>query len=98
MKIYTRTGDAGQTGLIDGSRVGKDDARVSAYGEVDELNAAIGVARAHLRAGAARDLLPPHPTLGDVDSPEALAGYQAAKRVHKAEWTRQRAAQAKATR
>ena len=37
---------------------------------------------------AARDLVPWHPTLGDVDSPEALAEYQAAKRVHKAEWSR----------
>lgn len=39
---------------------------------------------------AARDLVPPHPTLGDVDSPQALADYQAAKRVHKAEWTKLR--------
>jgi cob(I)alamin adenosyltransferase len=46
MKIYTRTGDAGQTGLFGGGRVPKDDARVTAYGEVDELNAALGVARA----------------------------------------------------
>jgi cob(I)alamin adenosyltransferase len=46
MKIYTKTGDEGQTGLFGGGRVGKDDARVEAYGEVDELNAAIGVARA----------------------------------------------------
>jgi uncharacterized HhH-GPD family protein len=35
---------------------------------------------------AAQDLLPPHPTLGDVDSPQALEDYQAAKRAHKAEW------------
>lgn len=44
--IYTRTGDAGDTGLFGGGRVGKDDARVDAYGEVDELNAAVGLARA----------------------------------------------------
>src|SRR2546430_2647052 len=37
---------------------------------------------------AARDLVPSHPTLGDVDSPQALADYQAAKRVHKAEWSK----------
>ena len=43
MKIYTRTGDAGETGLFDGRRVSKADLRVDAYGEVDELNAAIGV-------------------------------------------------------
>lgn len=46
MKIYTRTGDAGQTGLFGGGRVSKDDPRVAAYGELDELNAVIGVARA----------------------------------------------------
>lgn len=46
MKIYTRVGDAGQTGLFGGPRVSKDDIRIEAYGTVDELNAAIGVARA----------------------------------------------------
>ncbi len=45
MKIYTKTGDAGETGLFGGGRVGKDHPRVEAYGDVDELNAAIGVAR-----------------------------------------------------
>jgi uncharacterized HhH-GPD family protein len=37
---------------------------------------------------AAQDLVPPHPTLGDVDSAQALADYQAAKRIHKAEWSK----------
>jgi cob(I)alamin adenosyltransferase len=46
MKIYTKTGDKGQTGLFGGARVSKADARVDAYGEVDELNCAIGAARA----------------------------------------------------
>jgi cob(I)alamin adenosyltransferase len=46
MKIYTRTGDDGTTGLLGAARVPKHDARVEAYGSVDELNAAIGVARA----------------------------------------------------
>jgi cob(I)alamin adenosyltransferase len=46
MKIYTRTGDAGETGLWGGQRVSKDALRVHAYGTVDECNAAIGVARA----------------------------------------------------
>ncbi|BDG08789.1 cob(I)yrinic acid a,c-diamide adenosyltransferase [Anaeromyxobacter paludicola] len=46
MKIYTKTGDAGDTGLFGGPRVKKDDPRVEAYGAVDELNAALGVARA----------------------------------------------------
>ena len=49
MKIYTRTGDTGSTGLFGGPRVAKDDDRIEAYGTVDELNAAIGTARsAHL--------------------------------------------------
>ncbi|HXE57099.1 MAG TPA: cob(I)yrinic acid a,c-diamide adenosyltransferase [Gemmatimonadales bacterium] len=46
MKIYTRTGDRGETGLLGGGRVAKDHPRVAAYGDVDELNAAIGLARA----------------------------------------------------
>jgi cob(I)alamin adenosyltransferase len=46
MRIYTRTGDEGDTGLFGGGRVAKDDPRVEAYGEVDELNAVIGMARA----------------------------------------------------
>ncbi len=46
MKIYTRTGDSGMTGLIGGARVAKDDLRIAAYGAVDELNAALGLARA----------------------------------------------------
>ena len=45
MKIYTRTGDGGETSLFGGTRVGKDSPRVAAYGDVDELNALIGVAR-----------------------------------------------------
>lgn len=46
MSIYTKTGDTGETGLFGGGRVGKDDPRVDAYGEVDELNATLGLARA----------------------------------------------------
>ena len=46
MKIYTKTGDAGQTSLFDNTRVSKADPRVDAYGEVDELNACVGVVRA----------------------------------------------------
>jgi len=46
VKIYTRTGDSGETGLFDGTRVSKTDARVAAYGDVDELNAWLGLARA----------------------------------------------------
>jgi cob(I)alamin adenosyltransferase len=46
MKIYTRTGDEGRTGLFGGARVGKNDVRVDAYGTVDETNAALGLVRA----------------------------------------------------
>ena len=46
MKIYTRTGDEGETGLFGGGRVPKDHPRVAAYGDVDELNSVIGVVRA----------------------------------------------------
>ncbi|HEX9895180.1 MAG TPA: cob(I)yrinic acid a,c-diamide adenosyltransferase [Gemmatimonadales bacterium] len=46
MKIYTKTGDSGETGLFGGGRVAKNDPRVTAYGEVDELNSAIGLVRA----------------------------------------------------
>lgn len=64
MKIYTRTGDTGLTGLFGGGRVLKNDVRVSAYGDVDELNSAIGLARAttpvafhdELLSGIQRDL------------------------------------------
>jgi cob(I)alamin adenosyltransferase len=47
VRVYTRGGDDGTTGLADGSRVGKDAVRVVAYGEIDELNAALGVLRAN---------------------------------------------------
>jgi cob(I)alamin adenosyltransferase len=46
VKIYTRTGDAGETSLFDGTRVSKADPRVATYGDVDELNAMVGVVRA----------------------------------------------------
>lgn len=49
MKIYTKTGDSGQTSLYGGVRVDKDDVRVEAYGSVDETNSAIGLARSSTR-------------------------------------------------
>jgi cob(I)alamin adenosyltransferase len=59
MKIYTKTGDTGSTGLFGGGRVQKDDLRVEAYGDVDELNAFIGVARAADPMPRIDDLLVP---------------------------------------
>ena len=53
VKIYTKTGDLGETSLLGGTRVPKDHLRVAAYGDVDETNAALGAVRA-LAAGAAR--------------------------------------------
>ncbi len=46
MKIYTKSGDDGSTGLLSNRRVGKDDPRIEAYGTIDELNAVLGIARA----------------------------------------------------
>jgi len=86
-KIYTRTGDDGSTGLVDGSRLSKDSARVSAYGDVDEVNSVIGIARLHLTNLAldrilariqnelfdlGADLATPLPTQGMADSEYAL--------------------------
>jgi len=57
MKIYTKTGDDGHTGLFAGPRVWKDDARIDAYGTVDELNAVLGWARNEVGVGPLDDLL-----------------------------------------
>lgn len=56
-KIYTRTGDGGSAGLVDGSRVSKSSLRLDAIGEVDEANAAIGLAIASLNGGELPGLL-----------------------------------------
>ena len=55
MKIYTKTGDKGQTGLYGGTRTPKNSLRVTAYGTVDECNAMIGMARAHLSSNTELD-------------------------------------------
>jgi len=57
MKIYTKTGDDGTTGLFGGGRVRKSDARIECYGTVDELNAAVGVARVTAAGGSIADSL-----------------------------------------
>ena len=86
-KIYTRTGDDGTTGLVDGSRVSKADLRVQAYGDVDETNAVIGLVRVHLENRRLDDMLAriqndmfdlgadlatPMPKAGEADSEYAL--------------------------
>ena len=56
-KIYTRTGDDGTTGLVDGSRLSKASQRVQAYGDVDETNAVIGLVRLHLESRRLDDMM-----------------------------------------
>jgi cob(I)alamin adenosyltransferase len=56
-KIYTRTGDSGETGLADGSRIAKDHPRAQAVGDVDEANCAIGLALLHIGDEGARGML-----------------------------------------
>ena len=56
-RIYTKTGDDGTTGLVDGSRVAKASSRIEAIGKVDEANSAIGLAAASLESGAHADAL-----------------------------------------
>ncbi len=72
MKIYTRTGDAGETSLFGGARVAKNDPRIEAYGTVDELNAFIGVARASWPGS------PIDAQLGEIQSDLFDAGAQLA--------------------
>lgn len=86
-KIYTRTGDDGSTGLVDGSRLAKSDLRVRAYGDVDETNSVIGLVRLHLENrrldnmlsrvqndlfDLGADLATPLPTKGEADNEYAL--------------------------
>ncbi|WDQ15495.1 cob(I)yrinic acid a,c-diamide adenosyltransferase [Rhodopirellula sp. P2] len=67
MKIYTRTGDSGTTGLFGGPRVAKDDTRIEAYGTVDELNATLGQVRSALEQSAA-DASEAQRALGELDA------------------------------
>ena len=72
MKIYTRTGDKGETSLFDGRRVSKHDPRPDTYGTVDELNTVVGLAGAHCR----------HPDLGgllELDKPVTRVRYELAQ-------------------
>jgi cob(I)alamin adenosyltransferase len=78
-KIYTRTGDSGTTGLGDGSRVDKDDFRVEAYGNVDELNSAIGIVLAspELSANIVHILTQIQHDLLDLGGELSVPGYVA---------------------
>ena len=89
-KIYTRTGDGGTAGLVDGSRVSKSSLRMNAIGEVDEANAAIGVAIAALGGGETAyqllsiqnelfDLGADIATPGEVDGALRIVASQAAR-------------------
>ena len=86
-KIYTRTGDDGSTGLVDGSRLSKDALRVRAYGDVDETNSVLGLVRLNLESRRLDDMLSriqndlfdlgadlatPLPKAGEADSEYAL--------------------------
>ena len=78
-RVWTTAGDADELRANIEALPGFGEMKVKALGAV--LAKRFGVE-------AARDLVPWHPTLGDVDSPQGLAAYQAAKRAHKAEWSR----------
>lgn len=82
-RIYTRTGDAGTTGLGDGTRVPKDDPRVEAYGTVDELNSVIGMVLAQDVPPDVRTLLAPiQHELFDLGSELCMPGYSAITPEH----------------
>ena len=90
-KIYTRRGDDGSTGLFGGPRVSKDDLRVSAYGEVDELNSALGMALEELRAPEQKEIADILDRLqselfnlgGQIATPDAAAAPKEVPRIQK---------------
>jgi uncharacterized HhH-GPD family protein len=85
-------GDAARvwTDATDADELRANLAALPGFGEM-KIKALGAVLAKRFEVDAARDLVPWHPTLGDVDSPQALADYQAAKRVHKAEWSKAKA-------
>jgi uncharacterized HhH-GPD family protein len=85
-------GDAARvwTDAADTEQLRANLAGLPGFGEM-KIKALGAVLAKHFGVAAADGLVPGHPTLGDVDSPEALAEYQAAKRLHKAEWSKMKA-------
>ena len=85
-------GDAARvwTDAADGDALRANLAALPGFGEM-KVKALGAVLAKRFDVSAAQDLVPAHPTLGDVDSAQALADYQAAKRAHKAEWTKMKA-------
>jgi uncharacterized HhH-GPD family protein len=90
----TYDGDAARiwTQAADGDALRANLAALPGFGEM-KVKALGAVLAKRFGVEAAHDLVPWHPTLGDVDSPQALAEYQAAKRAHKAEWSKAKARQ-----
>ncbi len=86
-------GDAGRVwkDARDAEQLRANIAGLPGFGEMKVKSLAAVLAKRY-NVKVARPLLPPHPTLGDVDSPQALTDYQAAKKTHKAEWSKMRAA------
>jgi len=72
MKIYTKTGDKGTTGLYGGKRVSKDSPRITAYGEIDELNAVVGIIRAETPHQALKE------SLGEIQNALFICGAELA--------------------
>jgi uncharacterized HhH-GPD family protein len=85
-------GDAARvwTGASDSEALRANLAALPGFGDM-KVKALGAVLANRFGVDAARDLVPSHPTLGDVDSPQALEDYQAAKRAHKAEWSKAKA-------
>ena len=85
-------GDAARvwTGAADADELRANLAALPGFGEM-KIKALGSVLSKRFGVAAADDLVPWHPTLGDVDSSQALADYQSAKRVHKAQWTKGKA-------
>jgi uncharacterized HhH-GPD family protein len=85
-------GDAARvwTDARDGAELRANIEALPGFGEM-KVKALAAVLAKRFGVKAAEELVPSHPTLGDVDSPQALADYQAAKRAHKAEWMKARA-------